>query len=170
PLGYHGGSYVSFGLERHAESASSGAQAEIGGIFEKDGRILLLRDQGRLRLPTGHTLGEERDEPGSLFAQLHKAEVRAVTSFVYAIVDDRATGRLQVYHRGEILDGPPADSDGAILTPFAEIPFDDLPSKANAIMLRRYVSERQEDRFGVYVGSSEAGKVHSLERAPVPKS
>ena len=49
-------------------------------------------------------------------------------------------------------------------TPFppSDLPWDQLASQAEASMLRRYLSERQADIFGIYVGTAEAGDIHRV--------
>ena len=46
---------------------------------------------------------------------------------------------------------------------YEHIPWEALPSGAYRSMLRRYVAERIELRFGVYVGSENDGTVTALE-------
>jgi len=46
--------------------------------------------------------------------------------------------------------------------PLNEIPWSELRDAAVVSMLRRYVKERTEDAFGIYVGDSSAGMVRSL--------
>lgn len=48
---------------------------------------------------------------------------------------------------------------------FDEIPWDRLRDDAIRSMLRRYVHERSEDVFGVYVGDTERGTVQTLARS-----
>ncbi len=55
--------------------------------------------------------------------------------------------------------GDPAEGS---FTPFDDIPWRLLPDDAMRSMLRRYVEEREQDTFGVYVGDLEAGEVQPL--------
>ena len=58
PLGYYNGGYVGFNLERRAaESLMADPRVVVGGIFEKQGRVLLLARDGNLYLPEAHRLG-----------------------------------------------------------------------------------------------------------------
>jgi len=162
PLGYHGGNYVSFDLERRAVAAAHGP-IDIGGIFEADGSVLLFRDGAGWRLPTGRTLGEAKREPGSLFEALDAVGVTAAVTFVFSVGHDRAANAMHLYYRGEVLEGPPPDHPIARLVPFDEVRLDLLPTKPNhRIMVERYMRERLEDRFGIYVGSTEGGTIRPL--------
>jgi len=71
------------------------------------------------------------------------------------------SGSLNVYYRGQVRVAP-GDGAGVRMIPLDEIPWDRLPDSALRSMLGRYVNERVEDRFGVYVGDFEAGQVHTL--------
>ena len=106
PLGYYSGSYVGFGMERRAvEGLTADRQVVVGGIFEKDGDVLLLSRGGELHLPESHRLGSEDDRSSGLFAELAKIGVRADLNFVYAVFQDQGSGLLHVFlsrrnHRG----------------------------------------------------------------------
>ena len=61
---------------------------------------------------------------------------------------------------------PPGDSEldptRTRLIPFDDIPWDDLPSEAIGSMLRRYIDERRQDLFGIYVGDARSGEIQPL--------
>ena len=161
PLGYFRGAYLTPEVEQDA-MPSPGQRACIGGILERDGCVLLIEDaQGRLSLPIGRRLGPVGD-PASLQGHLQALGVDAEIGFLFAVFEDDHSGTLNVYYRGQIRHAP---SDGsARLIPFDEVPWDRLPDRAVRSMLGRYVDERVEDRFGVYVGDFEAGEVHAIGR------
>jgi len=167
PLGFCRGNYLRFGLEQQAITAAPAGAIRVGAILEKDERILLLKDAatGRWTLPVGRSLGRTPDEAGSLNGLLAGLGVKAQIGFLFAVFDDEHTGALSVFYRGEIADLGDAAAGAARLVALPEIPWDDLPDFATQSMLRRYVSERAEDRFGIYVGTSETGTVKALERA-----
>jgi hypothetical protein len=49
-----------------------------------------------------------------------------------------------------------------VLVPFEALAEERLPDEALRIMLRRYVSEREEGRFKIYSGDHERGEVRTL--------
>ena len=51
-----------------------------------------------------------------------------------------------------------------------DIPWPRLDSPETATVLRRYVTERVQHRFGVYVGGAETGQVASLSSKLAPLS
>lgn len=161
PLGYFRGAYLSSGLERDA-IPSPGQETFVGGILECDGKVLLIEDaQGNLSLPAGARLGPAND-PKSLLGRLQTLQLDAAIGFLFAVFEHDDSGSLNVYYRGQIRRGP-GDGAGVRLIALDEIPWERLPDSALRSMLGRYVNERLEDQFGVYVGDFEAGRVHSLE-------
>jgi flavin-dependent trigonelline monooxygenase, reductase component len=166
PLGFCRGNYLRFGLEQQAITAAPASAIRVGAILEKDECVLLLKDAatGGWALPVGSSLGRTPPEPGSLHRLFDSLGIEAQVGFLFAVFDDERTGALSVYYRGEVAgvrDGRP----GLVrFVALSEIPWGELPDFATQSMLRRYVSERSEDRFGIYVGTSETGTVKGLDR------
>jgi flavin reductase (DIM6/NTAB) family NADH-FMN oxidoreductase RutF len=160
PLGYYSGTYVTFGLERQMLETTSDEGAKVGGIFEKDSRILLVRDGDRLSLPTGRSLGRRR--PNSLFETMGKLGLKAVIGFIYTVFHEEETGQLNVYYRGDLLNEPEDSHSPAQLYELDQIPWDALLNHSIELMLRRYVRERSTDSFGIYVGNTTEGLVSKL--------
>ena len=161
PLGYCRGSYLTFGLEQ-AAVAAPGQKTWVGAILEHDGRVLFIEDNnGGFKLPSSASLGNI-NEPKSLRGAVKALGVEADIGFLFAVFEDAKSGVLSIYYRGNIHS---ANLDGsARLVGFEAIPWHKLPNEAVRSMLRRYVSERLEDQFGVYVGDLSTGKVHSLKK------
>jgi flavin reductase (DIM6/NTAB) family NADH-FMN oxidoreductase RutF len=166
PLGYYSGSYVGFGMERRAvEGLTADRQVVVGGIFEKDGDVLLLKRDGEFHLPESHRLGSEDDRSSGLFAELAKIGVRADLNFVYAVFQDQGSGLLHVFYRGEIIEGP-APGSAAQLVPLERIAEQPIASLTAQHMLRRYAREQLSSGFGIYVGDSTRGIVQTLAGPP----
>jgi (E)-2-((N-methylformamido)methylene)succinate hydrolase len=163
PLGYCRGAHVAFGLNLDRVAANSG-RLRVGAILEHERAILFVpTTDDRLDLPAGATLGAD---PSSLTAQMTQLGVKAELGFLFAVFEDKQTpgGAMSIYYRG-VLGAPPAPSSAARLIPFEEIPWAKLRDDATRSMLRRYVRERTEDVFGVYVGDAERGTVQTLARS-----
>jgi len=166
PLGYYSGSYVGFGMERRAvEGLTADRQVVVGGIFGKDGNVLLLSRGGEFHLPESHRLGSEDDRSSGLFAELAKVGVRADLNFVYAVFQDQGSGLLHVFYRGEIIEGP-APGSAAQLVPLERIAEQPIASLTTQHMLRRYAREQLSSGFGIYVGDSTKGIVQTLAGPP----
>lgn len=164
PLGYCRGAYVTFGLEQKAVEAR-GRKTAIGAILERDGEILLVDDPatGGLSLPSAETLGRPGSHDG-LLDSLARLGVTADLSFLFAVFEETDKHRVSIHYRGKLLDGP-GHGSGARLVPFDAIPWSRLPTDAVRSMLQRYVSERREDCFGIYVGDEVSGTVRTLSQA-----
>lgn len=172
PLGYCRGNYVDFGLAREALEAVGGQRTRVGAILERAGLLLLLTDgkSGAVSLPVAAHLGE-RGDARSLAGAVAGLGVEAEIGFLFAVFEDARSTTHSIYYRGEVYGGEPNPSRARFYA-FDDIPWDRLPDDAVRSMLRRYVSERREDTFGVYVGGVETGVVQALgkraDRAATP--
>ncbi len=158
PLGYCRGAYLEFGLELEAVQAGGG-DVRVGAIIERDRDVLLLEQGAALRLPTGRTIGSTRDRL-SLMGELASVGVDAELGFLFAVFEGGVDDSLWIYYRG-VASGGSAVRSGAF-HPLSEIPWERLPDAAVRSMLRRYVDERAEDQFSVYLGDTVAERVVPL--------
>lgn len=162
PLGYYRGAHVTFGLSLDA-LATSGNRTQVGAILERDGAIVLVADEdGSLDLPAGSALGDASD-PGSLTGRMRALGIEVTLSFLFAVFENprRGRGAISIYYRGTV-ENMAAANGGVLLVPFDAIPWPRLRDEAVRSMLRRFVRERSEDTFGIYVGDSEHGMVQTL--------
>ncbi|WP_109482756.1 flavin reductase family protein [Paraburkholderia sp. C35] len=166
PLGYCRGAYVNFSLSQDA-LAAAGARAQVGAILEhRDGIVLLDTPKG-LQLPTGHKL-EPASDTTSLNGVLAKLGLKVNLDFIFAVFEsgNGPSSSVQIYYRGRVIESGAAFMDSAIrIVPLAAIPWHELRDDAVRSMLERYVRERSEDAFGIYVGDTEAGTVQTLALA-----
>lgn len=166
PLGYCRGTYVTPGLSQEALAAAPPG-TEVGAILENEGRVLFFEAaDGSCQLPAGRGLGAANDAR-SLRGKLAAKAIDAELGFLYAVWDDATeASRTHVYYRGTV--GSPRSGDGQVR--FVEIErIADLTIADPAVrsMLSRYVRERTEDAFGVYVGNEVEGEVRPLAK-PAP--
>ncbi|MBM2712888.1 alpha/beta fold hydrolase [Mesorhizobium caraganae] len=164
PLGYCRGTYVTPGLSQEALAAAPHG-TEVGAILENEGRVLFFETpDGFHELPAGRGLGSPKDAR-SLKGCLAAKAVDAQLGFLFAVWDDAADpSRSHVYYRGTVT----APSSGDRQTRLVDIDhIVDLRIADPAVrsMLTRYVRERTEDAFGVYVGNEVEGEVRPLARA-----
>jgi hypothetical protein len=162
PLGFCRGAYVSFGLARDAVRAvEQDDGTRLLALIEHEEAILFDRDadDGALSLPTASRIGSAEDD-GSLLSKVKAAGVDAELSFLFAVYEDPQSGVHSIVYRGEAraID----EQTRASLVPFRNIPWKDIRDTAVRSMLERYVREREEDSFGVYVGDTTAGRVKPL--------
>lgn len=164
PLGYCRGGYLTFSLSQDAMAAATSAR--VGAILESDGGIVMLETPDHVfHLPTGTRLDPASD-PASLRGVFSKLKIDAQLDFLFAVFEDTGAkaGAVHVYYRGQAIGELP--QDGAVrVVPLDAIPWDRLQDEAVSAMLRRYVKERSEDAFGVYVGDANTGSVQPLAKA-----
>ncbi|AZO44433.1 alpha/beta fold hydrolase [Mesorhizobium sp. M7D.F.Ca.US.005.01.1.1] len=163
PLGYCRGTYVTPGLSQEALAAAP-PDTEVGAILENDGRVLFFEtSDGFHELPAGRGLGTPKD-PRSLKGHLAAKTIDAQLGFLFAVWDDAAApSRTHVYYRGTI-DGPCSDDRRIRLVDIEQITDLRIADPAVRSMLARYVRERTEDAFGVYVGNEVEGEVRPLAK------
>ena len=161
PLGYCRGAYVTFGL---SQAALAAARPRVGAILENEQGILLLANGDRFDLPEGISLEPDSD-PNSLNGTLRRLGVSAQLGFLFAVFEDprSGAGSVSVYYRGA-LKSPVPQAAGLRVIPLDQIPWAGLRDDAIRSMLRRYVHERMEDTFGVYIGDAERGTVQALAK------
>lgn len=166
PLGYCRGAYVNFSLSLDA-LAAAGPRAHVGAILEhRDGLVLLDTAEG-LQLPTGAKLEPESDS-ASLLGLLSKLGLKVHLDFLFAVFEGGSgpSQGVQIYYRGRVKNDILPQSGGAIrIVPLTRIPWDAFRDDAVRSMLERYVRERREDAFGIYVGDTESGTVQTLAPA-----
>jgi flavin reductase (DIM6/NTAB) family NADH-FMN oxidoreductase RutF len=164
PLGYCRGAYVTFGLSQAALSAA-GSRTRVGAILEnEDGILFITGPDDRVSLPEGISLEPDSD-PASLKGIFRRLGIPAQLGFLFAVFEDprNGAGAVSVYYRGLLKEPPPA-GQGLRLIPLADIPWDRLRDDAIRSMLQRYVRERSEDAFGIYIGDAERGTVQALAK------
>ena len=162
PLGYCRGAYVSFGLAQEAvRAAEEDHGTRLFALIEHEEAILFERDAGNgtLTLPSASRIGNANDS-GSLLSKVKAAGVDAELSFLFAVYEDPKTGIHSIVYRGEARAVD--DHARASLVPFQDISWKDIRDAAMRSTIERYVREREEDSFGVYVGDTTTGRVRPL--------
>ena len=98
---------------------------------------------------------------------MRRLGVSAQLGFLFAVFEDprNGAGAVSVYYRG-LLEAPISTTagQGLRMIPLADIPWNRLPDDAIRSMLQRYVRERSEDAFGIYIGDAERGTVQALAK------
>jgi flavin reductase (DIM6/NTAB) family NADH-FMN oxidoreductase RutF len=166
PLGYCRGAYVNFSLSQEALSAAD-SRAKVGAILELDDGIVLLDTPNGLELPAGTRL-EPSSDANTLRGVLASLGLDAHLDFLFAVFEEgtRHAPGVHVYYRGRVSsDGLAPRTARVRVVPLSEIPWDRIRDDAVRSMLQRYVRERSEDAFGIYVGDTASGKVQSLAPA-----
>lgn len=176
PLGYCRGAYVNFSLSQDA-LAVAGQRAQVGAILETPQGIVLLDTPEGLQLPRAARL-EPASDAGSLQGMLAALGLTAHLDFLFAVFEGHSPGQpaqpqgagVQIYYRGRASVSDRANDTAKHpahlrLVPLDQIAASDVRDSAVRSMLQRYVRERSEDTFGIYIGDHEAGTVQPLALA-----
>lgn len=169
PLGFCRGAYVNLGLSQDA-LLSAPQNMEVGVILEDKGQVLFFeKPDGTCELPAGAGLGTAENAT-SLMGKLSARAIQAQLGFLFAVWDDAGQpSRSHVYYLGT-LDAPCSSDGQARLVEIDRIANLKIANPAVRSMLARYVRERTEDAFGIYVGNEREGEVRPLAKAPLAKS
>ena len=163
PLGFCRGGYAS--VKNPLPSGWLAAHGMIIGYLIEAGDGLLLREDG----VGGWVLPS---------AQRRKADSQLVVdggdalrlipeeTFLYSVFDvaDSDPGYL-IYRARLAREGSASLPAGLRYFAIDEIPYDQIPIHELRSMLRRYVRERQEQRFGIYMDSDDGGRVAMIDGA-----
>ncbi len=167
PLGFCRGRYATV-----HEALDAGGEAphgvQVGYLVEADDGILLQSDgAGGWRLPGGRSRKAER---ALALADGSTLPLRPDDSFLYSVFDIAGQDAGCLVYRARLA----ADVATMTLPPglrfFAldSLPFEAMPMRETRAMLRRYVRERQADRFGIYIDSSDGGRLAMVDGRPSP--
>ncbi|MFP5516063.1 MAG: flavin reductase family protein [Alphaproteobacteria bacterium] len=162
PLGFCRGRYAAV-----REAPDPGGEAshgmQVGYLVEAEDGILLQSDgAGGWRLPNGRSRKAER---ALTLADGGTLPLRPDDSFLYSVFDIAGQDTGCLVYRARLAD----DAATATLPPgfrfFAldALPFEAMPMRETRAMLRRYVRERHADRFGIYIDSSDGGRLAMVD-------
>lgn len=163
PLGYGRGAYLTFSLSQDA-LAAAGPRARVGAILECQGGVVLLKTDKGYTLPSGTRL-EPASDANSLRGVLAGLGLEAQLDFLFAVYENGSTDAagVNVFYRGRVTGDLPS-AGGLQLLALDSIPWEQLADEAERAMLQRFVRERTEDAFGIYMGDAQRGSVKSLAR------
>lgn len=163
PLGYCRGAYVRFGLASQAVSAAESGRVRIGAIIEHEGRLYLPQSEDGAPLPPTAARMGPASAPDSLLGELARRGIVTELPFVFAVFEDAGSGTQNIYYRGQATTVS-EDAAGDLIALDA---LDTALIRDAAVrsMMERYVRERTQDTFGVYVGDSDTGAVSPLASA-----
>jgi len=156
-LGVWKGGYFSLSREREAEiSAAPDHPVRVGALVERGGALFVQTRGDKLCLPA-LVLPDQAKARQGIVAHLADLGLRAGIGRVYSIYHDPRGGQF-IYFRGHSRSLP-APGMGEYL-PLAQALARDWADPAEAIMVRRFMNERNSNAFGLYIGSTLSGEVH----------
>lgn len=159
-LGYSNNGYFSLGMEQKAQEAPAVERSlKVGAIIEHDDCILLERTEQGLR-PPEVTVDVGRSARACIQGQLVNAGLDVELGQVYSIFDSRKLGVTITYYRARAEDAQTGGLGEYI--PVNELVGRQYVSDTHETMMKRYVLERENGIFGVYVGDEDEGDLHVL--------
>jgi len=158
-LGYASGQYFSLGLERAAAAAPpAGRCAYAGAIAVRGDSVLLDVTPNGLDLPKIEITTPEPVR-AALTSWFDAQRVGISLGKAYSIFDDNAAGHF-TYFLAEANSG--ATPDGSRFINIEDLKDQTYVSEASASLLARFAIEFQTRSFGLYVGDSTSGDLHTI--------
>ena len=156
-LGYAGGGYFSLGLEHRAEELSHKLAGIVGAIIEYQGKVLLTKTA------VGYCLPEVQSKPGQGSQEvvrefLKSKDVEVEVGSVFSVYENLDNKRFSTYYH--------AAAGNEISTELGEFISVDQISELTFVtsdiqsMMQRYVMEKQNGVFRIYVGDNQTGDIH----------
>lgn len=163
-LGYVRGGYTSLALEQAAVAAAANASSVIvGAIVEHAGKLLLVKNHASGKLqPIATGLNRAHGSITRLNARLDALDIGAVVSSLYAVFEDHESAQQSIYYRAI---AEREDIGGNFYAP-DDIAWQQIENSAIASMLHRYIDESHDQRYGVYFGNENIGKVQPVTGEP----
>ena len=157
-LGYVRGGYVSLGLEQEAViAAGQSSRVVVGALLASNGKILLKRpQQGGGLQPIASGLGQRHGSITRLRQALNELDIGATIASLYSVFEEEETGRQFIYYRALAEHSAEASKDFYLPE---DIPWEEIENEAIRVMLRRYIDESRDMRYGVYFGNQQNGTV-----------
>lgn len=159
-LGYSNNGYFSLGMEQQAQEAPAVERAlKVGAIIEHNDCILMERTEDGLR-PPEVTVAAGNSARACIRNYLSASDLDVELGQVYSIFDSRTFGASFTYYRSHAAT---ANTGGlGEYIPVRELAAQQYVSETHANMMERYVLERENGIFGVYVGDDDEGDLHVL--------
>lgn len=156
-LGYAKGGYFSLGMEHRAEELTHTLEGIVGGIIEFDNKVLLTKTEQGYSLPhvaTSSNQGSQKTVRQYLESQGMDCEVGSV----YSVYENLDAQKFTTYYRVNANDDA-ANGLGEYIDidQIAEL---DFVSTDIQSMLQRFVLEKQNGVFRLYVGDNKIGDIH----------
>lgn len=164
PLAFCRGQYATVANPLPAGWLSSHSMI-VAYLIEASGRLLLQPDgKGGWALPcaAGRAVGDELKLPGGTSLALVPDD-----TFLYSVFDiaDSDPGYL-IYRARLSADSIQAALDAGLrFFPLDALPYDGVPAREIKAMLRRYARESEKNQFGIYMDTSDGGRLAMVDRA-----
>lgn len=172
PLLYNRGTFATLGLEEEALASHLDEAVQVGWIIDSGHRVVLKKDvqdgQDCWSIPMAplHGAGatsRQGSKAGPISATaLVDIGIEVENSFLYSVMD-LPSGDVCIVHRATSASVDLSRSPDVQAFDFDDIPWHLIRERHVRNMLRRYIQESSNDRFGIYLGSLDNGTVAIVE-------
>lgn len=156
-LGYAKGGYFNLGMEHRAEELTHSLSGVVGGIIEFDNKVLLQSTDKGYSLPQ-IDISAESGSQESIRQYLDTQGLACEVASVYSIYENLAEKTFASFYR--------VNASNAITAGLGEYIDMDKIHDLNFVsadiqsMMQRFIFEKQNGVFRLYVGDQEAGNIH----------
>ncbi|RDL45578.1 flavin reductase [Marinomonas piezotolerans] len=155
-LGYAKGGYFSLGMEHKAEEVAHGQCARVGALIETNGKLLVEKTDKGYRLPAVDIMSEKGSR-ATLEGFMKSLGGDFEMGQVFSVYENTSTGNFTAFYRVERVDGPtPEHCEYVSLDALNDLTF---TSSDLTTMVNRFVKEKQNGVFRLYVGNELEGDV-----------
>lgn len=155
-LGYAKGGYFSLGMEHKAEDIAHGQYAQVGALIECHGKLLLKKTDQGYSLPQA-LMQTDSSSFKTLKSLLTSLNVAAEIGQVFSVYEKSATGNFVAFYRAESVTEE--NIEGYEYVAFDELTDITFASSDIASMVTRFVQEKRNGVFRLYVGNELEGDV-----------
>ena len=160
PLGFCQGGYVSLSPERTLDETGVSTGTTIAWVVEIAEQVPLAPRGAGWTLPSTHATPARLDDRSLRAAALAAVGFDVDVPLLFSVYDDEE--RLTLVYRAHASDPAAEVTEGVTLFPVMQMPWSAIEEDHTASVLRRYLWERAADRFGIYTGSAESGRVATV--------
>ncbi|UTW03396.1 flavin reductase family protein [Amphritea atlantica] len=156
-LGYAKGGYFSLGMEHRAEELTHSLDGVVGAIIEYDNKVLLTSTEQGYSLPQVASSSDQGSHK-TIRNYLESQGLDCEMGSVYSVYENLDAQKFTTYYRANANNDTVNQSGVYIdIDKIADLNFvsSDIQS-----MLQRFVLEKQNGVFRLYVGDNKTGDIH----------
>lgn len=161
-LGYARGGYFTRALEAQGAAAlAAEGKTHVSAVIERDGALLLVKDEQGARLPTAQ--GAEAASGQDAIARLQAATGLTLGEhFIYSVYEDAEQGSQHIVYRCHAEAG---EAKQGAFEPLSQVSAEGFSDAAEQTVIQRFIQESALGNFGVYVGDRHSGRVSPMGAA-----
>jgi flavin reductase (DIM6/NTAB) family NADH-FMN oxidoreductase RutF len=160
PLGLCQGGYVSLSPEKTLDEIGVSSGTTIAWVIELAGEVPLAPRGAGWTLPSTRPTRAQLDDRSMRASAFAAVGLDVDVPLLFSVYDDK--GRLTLVYRAHASDPAAEVKEGVTLFPATQMPWVGIEEDHTTSVLRRYLCERAVDRYGIYTGSAESGRVAAV--------